>query len=101
MNLDLTDIAAAQPLAASPILEEDWWAQEVQRHQGEAERWERRVELAERHQEFELATQAAQRARHHAGLALLARAHFAERSVEARLAAIKARQQATASAGGQ
>ena len=101
MNPDLAEMTVPGPLAASPILEEDWWAQEVQRHQYEAERWERRIELAERHQELDLATQAAQRARHHAGLALLARAHFVERSVEARLAAIKARQQATVSTGGQ
>ena len=100
MNLDMADMTVPGALAAAPILEEDWWAQEVQRHQGEAERWESRVELAERHQEFDLATQAAQRARHHAGLAILARAHLAEHSVEARLAAIKARQEATVSTGG-
>ena len=67
---------------ASASLEEDWGAQEVQRHQQEAERWQRRVELAERHLEFNLATEAAQRARRHAGLAL---------------AALKATSQATAS----
>jgi hypothetical protein len=69
----------------SAILEEDWWSLETQRHEQEAERWQRRVELAERHQEFDLATQAAQRSRHHAGLAL---------------AAIQARSRAMISEGG-
>ena len=86
---------------AAAILEADWWSQETVRHQQEAARWQRRVELAERHQEYELATQAAQRARHHSGLALAAIGHHAECSIDARLAAINATQQATMGAGGE
>jgi len=119
--------------AVEAFLDEDGWQRECVRHQEEARRWWGRVDLAERHQEFDLATEAAQRARRHAGLALAAERHSTEQqvqrqppetvrsgasemttpstspataghncldtasSVDARLAAIKARLQATAS----
>jgi phage shock protein A len=93
MNDGAADIATGRDDAvASANVDHEWWAQESQRQQSEAERWQRRVDLAERHQEFDLATEAAHRARYHAGLALEARLAQldSERDIEARLAAIKA-----------
>lgn len=87
MNHDLADIAAAhRAVVAAAILERDWWQRERVRHQEEATRWWARVDLAERHQEFDLATAAAQRARQHAGQAVAAEAHLqAHRALVAQL----------------
>ena len=64
--------AARRDAVAAAILAEGWWEREVHYQSQEAERWQRRLELAERHQELDLATSAAQRARQHAALALAA-----------------------------
>lgn len=69
----------------SAILDENWLPdpyREFERQQQEAERWQRRVALAERHKEFALATKAAQLARRHAGLALAAERLLAEQPAQ-------------------
>ena len=72
------DATADCPNIVAAVLELDRWAQEALRQNREAERWQRRVSLAERHQEFDLATEGAHRARQHAGLALVAAGRHAK-----------------------
>lgn len=67
-----------RPIIVAAVLEQDRWALEALRQNREAERWQRRVSLAERHQEFDLASEAAHRARVHAGLALVAAGRHAK-----------------------
>jgi phage shock protein A len=69
---------AAEGLMDAVAQERAWWMQEGQRQKEQAELWRGRIDLAERHGEFDLATEAAQRARHHAGLALAADRHRAD-----------------------
>ncbi len=83
--------AKVREAVAAAVMTEDWWWREGQRHRDEGERWQRRVELAERHQEFDLATEAAQRARHHAALALAAEGQYAQQQARVRLLKLELR----------
>jgi phage shock protein A len=92
VNDDLDAAAASvREAVAAAVMAEDWWWREAQRHRDEGERWQRRVELAERHQEFDLATEAAQRARHHAALALAAEGQYAQQQARVRLLKLEMR----------
>jgi hypothetical protein len=64
--------ASDREVMLAALVEQDRWAREAIQQKEQADRWRRRVDLAESHQEFDLATRAAQRARHHAGLAMTA-----------------------------
>jgi len=75
---------AAEDLMVAAAQERAWWMQEGQRQEAKAELWRGRIDLAERHGEFELATEAAQRARRHAGLALAAERRIADLEAAAR-----------------
>lgn len=85
MSDDLDAAARGREAVAAAVMAEDWWWREVQRHREEGERWQRRVELAEHHQEFDLATAAAQRSRHHAALALAAEGQYAQQQARVRV----------------
>jgi phage shock protein A len=76
--------AARRDLVTAAILAAAWWEREAHFQTEQAERWQHRVELAERHQEFDLATAAAQRARHHAAQALAAVAQHHEQAARVR-----------------
>lgn len=75
---------AVEDLMVAAAQDRAWWTQEGRRQEAEAERWRGRIDLAERHREFDLATEAAQRARRHAGLALAAERHIADLEAAAR-----------------
>lgn len=92
---------AAEDLMVAAAQERAWWRQEGQRQEAEAELWRGRIDLAERHGEFELATEAAQRARRHAGLALAAERHIADLEAAARDPdrALSSRRERSASTG--
>jgi hypothetical protein len=77
-NASVDQVGAAGEVASAAARERARWVQEGRRQKSEAELWQRRIDLAERHREFDLATEAAQRARRHAGLALAAERHVAE-----------------------
>ena len=73
------------------IAAESWWWRRARHHQQESQRWQRRIELAERRGEADLATEAARRARHHAALARAAELSYAEQRARVQLLKQEAR----------
>ncbi|GEM_PF-6112672 len=81
---------------AAAIAAEDWWWREAHHQRQETQRWQQRIELAERSGDPDLATEAARRARHHAAQARSAELTYAEQRTRVRMLKDEARVQAGA-----